>query len=350
MGVGVQGRVTVALLLMFLSSCTGQSVDSGRSVRKVDHEDEIVMRRLANGDLTSIERSSISLSPGVDLDVSADGSRVLQTKEIRERTGISRDVELAVVVVETGERSVLRRAGPREDVGLAAWSPDGAHVAYRLTTYSVDPARVHPGLHPRSETLCVIELESSSDRCFSNVRAVFSFDWSPDGGRLVVAGDGKDPVRTIDVATGLTVDVLPRGGSDSIRRSLSRAGFGTTMEVSSPVWAPSGRLIAALVSVRGGRVPIIFGLDGRFVAMGEPSTESSLIAWSPTDDVLAYTTSKAPYETTGAFILPPDTGRSEMLMRFADGGLANELLWSPNGRWLSVVWTADSYAVFRVRA
>ena len=53
--------------------------------------------------------------------------------------------KILVIDTETGERSTAVRVGPRGDLGPGRWSPDGARIAYRLTVYQVDPAKVHPG-------------------------------------------------------------------------------------------------------------------------------------------------------------------------------------------------------------
>jgi len=82
-------------------------------------------------------------------DLSPDGSKVLALPFQQEPTGITREPKILVIDTATGQRSTAVRVGPRGDLGPALWSPDGARIAYRLTFYPVDPAKVHPG--PRSE-------------------------------------------------------------------------------------------------------------------------------------------------------------------------------------------------------
>jgi WD40 repeat protein len=189
--------------------------------------------------------------------------------------------------------------------------------------------------------VCVHDLPTATDSCLSGLTRVFSFDWSPDGTSVLVGGPGRLPVQIVDVDTGTHSVVLPPGGTDSVRRALEAAGHGRPVQFVMPLWSPSGRFVAALASVVGGDaayVPVIVGLDGRFVAMGQPSTEfGEGFRWSPVEDLIAYTKGRAPYTTTGIFVLDADTGR-DRLVRSTVGERAfiNTLAWSPSGRWLAL--------------
>jgi DNA-binding beta-propeller fold protein YncE len=331
-------------------------VADGRRVRKIsfaqpsprpDREAEgtgvpegsLLLQTDAEGILVSPERSEPT---GLDVahSISPDDSKVVGVNEVMEPTGITRGTELVEFDTDTGHRTVLVRAGPQEGLGPALWSPNGSRVAYSKAVYAMDPAKVHPRGQYEG-VLCVVSFPSGPDTCYEGLGQVLSFDWSPDGTRLLVAGPGTLPLTAVDADSGEASALLPPGGSDSVRNALEDANLGRATQFVDPVWSPSGELIAALVSLEGGDalyVPIVFSIDGRFVAMGKPSTEFQPgFGWSPVRDVLAYTTGEAPYTTTGIHVLDAATGEDRLLQATMDQRtLIASMAWSPSGRWLAV--------------
>jgi WD40 repeat protein len=281
-----------------------------------------------------------NLGPGIASDLSPDGNSALVAEEIRQTTGVSQITRLWAENIWTHETRVLAEAAPEEDLGpISRWSPDGGRVAFRLTVWDVDPSKQHPGPTPRIETVCIVDVGSLARRCFSDLGRVYSFDWSPDGSKLVVGGPGHEGVQIVDTATGVVSVVLPPSGGSSVREALAAAGHGRPVQFVDPIWSPSGRYLAAMASMVGGDaayVPVMFTANGEFVAMGLSSTEFMTEAWSSVADVLAYTRAKAPYTTTGVFLLDAKTRQSRLLL---DTGRpraeVTTLAWSPSGRWLA---------------
>lgn len=225
---------------------------------------------------------------GAPLDVSPDGSTVLG----------STNAGLLAVDVASGEIQLLVGAAGGGDFVSARWSPDGTMVAY--TAEGADsPAG--------GSTLCALTVDPLEQTCFPELGHVCSFDWAPDGERLVVAGPPPDPLRTLDVTTGALVQVTPQEGDTAINDAIHEAGMGTSFQLVDPTWSPSGSYLAALANLRDSKfayVPVVFTPDGRFVAFGRPSGEyPHLFEWSPTRDVLAYTRGEAPYRITGGYLL-----------------------------------------------
>ncbi len=264
----------------------------------------------------------------IPLDLSRDGSEVLA------RAGD----ELVSVNLETGERSVLVRAPDGEQFGAAEWSPDGGTVAFSVG--ASDPAE--------KSTLCVFALSSQSTRCFAEVGRAYEFDWSPDGSELVVAGPPADPLHLVDVSAGRTSTLVAQEGSTPINRAIAERGWGEAFQLVNPMWSASGQYLAALANLRGSElayVPVVFTSAGEPVAFGQPSSEfPEPFAWSPAQDVLAYTQGEAPYRITEARLLDPASGQDRVLV--SSGGKAypdvTDLVWSPSGQWLAVaLWQPD---------
>ena len=264
------------------------------------------------------------VTSGVHADaVSADGSTLLAVGP----TAPAR--ELLTINVATGERTVIATVSEGEGIGDAALSPDGSLAAF-----------VVGGL--RHSRVCVAGPDLDEHRCFPEAGRVVSVDWSPDGRSFVAAGD--HPVQIIDPLTGKVRPVVAQRGSTPINRALEAAGIGASDQLDVPTWSASGRYLAALASLEEGPylyVPVVFDLEGNFVAMGRPSHEAPTeSAWSPIEDVLAYTRGDPPYQIDEVYVLDPETGEDRpVLSRRAH---VHSLAWSPSGRWLAVgLWESS---------
>lgn len=268
------------------------------------------------------EEGSQSLGSGMrPLDLSPDGSRIL---------GQLND-ELVAIAVDSGHREVLVSTPEEQSLGgFAEWSPDGTMVAYDV---GADP--------PEKGTLCVLTLSSAATRCFPEAGRVFTFDWSPDGKRLVVAGRGSQPVYFVDASTGdVSVGVGQRGDTP-INERLRSEGLGESVQLVGPTWSPSGRFLAGIASLEGSDyvyVPVVFTPEGKPVTFGQPSGEfPRAFAWSPHEDLLVYTQGEAPYRITEAHVLDPATDEDRHVV--SSGGkrypIITDLVWSPSGEWIA---------------
>jgi hypothetical protein len=176
---------------------------------------------------------------------------------------------------------------------------------------------------------------------------VYSFDWAPNGEQIVVAGPPADPLTIVNVTTGALDDITPQEGDTAINDAIRQAGFGTSFQLVSPTWSPSGSYLAALANLRDSKfayVPVVFTADGPFVAFGRPSGEyPEPMEWSPTRDVLVYTRGGPPYRITEAYLLDPAAGEEEVLVagNGSDPIVLHDMVWSPSGRWLAIAaWEA----------
>lgn len=268
-------------------------------------------------------------------DISPDGSDVLALPFQTEPTGITREPKILVIDADTGDRSAVVRVGPRGDLGPAFWSPDGATIAYRQTIYPVDPAKVHPGPHgDRSSHLCILDLRTELTRCFPDLRRVDGFDWAPDGQTLVVDVVGPSPLWLLDVSTGRTLVLVPPHGS-----WIERAGLSKPVIFTSPAWSPSGRYVSAWVN----NMPVVFRADGRLAAVGRASREfTEALGWSPTEDLFAYSRGDPPYFTE-IRLLDPETGQDRRLFSARGYLYTTGLVWSPSGRWLTILRWRSSF-------
>lgn len=270
-------------------------------------------------------------------DLSPDGSKVLALPFQREPTGITREPKILVVDAETSERSAVVRVGPKGDLGPTSWSPDGGRIAYRLTLYPVDPAKVHPGPRgDRDSQLCILDLPTDQTTCHPSIRRVSGFAWAPDGQSLVVDVVGFKPLFRLEVAMGRRSVLVPPDGAWT-----ERAGVDGPVNFGIPGWSPSGAYLSVWVNDR----PVIFHADGRLAMVGRRSRGfSEALGWSPTEDVFAYARGDSPYRITEIRLLDPVAGEVRRITSAAGRRypFINELAWSPSGRWLAVLrWRSD---------
>ncbi len=277
---------------------------------------------------------SISLGAGeiAAYGVSPDGSEVIATTYVREPTGVTRNGELITVDTRTGKRrAVLVRAGAKEDLGPAAWSPNGSMVAYRLTVFSVDPAKEFPHGTPE-QTVCLVQVATKAVNCFPDLGTVDAFAWSPDGAEIVVDEVGaKMPLRLLDLRTGGVSDFV----SPDDPALVAALGGQAPATFVLAGWSSTGQYVSTDVGA-----PAVFDRHGRFVMLGHSSQEFSEVAeWSPAGDVLAYAIGRPPYAITDLYLLDPGNGQDRLLYTTGQGERApiiEDIAWSPSGRWLAV--------------
>jgi dipeptidyl aminopeptidase/acylaminoacyl peptidase len=305
-------------------TASGDAVPEGRLVLQLNSGIEV----LAQGDGRRLSLGSDAI---VAYDVSPDASNVLAATFVTEPTNYTREDQLFAIDPSTGERTVLVRAGPQEDLGPAVWSPEGHRLAYRLTVLPVDPALERPkGMV--EQTICVADAATTASRCFPDLGTVDAFDWSPDGRRIAVDGVGADlPLRLLDVETGAVSDF-----ASPLDPSLVAAlGGESPLSFVDVDWSPSGTFVATQA-----HAPAIFDSESRFVMIGRRTQEfADILAWSPTQDLLAYAIGRPPYAINHLYVLDPASGEDRLLYSTGDGEAAPiivDVAWSPSGRWLAV--------------
>ena len=332
----------IALIVSITACGPPPSVEVRSGAARSSPAGQLLLATGDSGSLYSAADGKRSVGAVQPFELSPDGLSALGARSQSEATGITRTTELVIVETTSLEEKAIVVAGDREAVGPAQWSPDGSRIAYRLTTYDVDPSEVHPG-ERLTEAICVRSISRSENRCFHPPGRVYSFDWFPDGNGLLIAGPGGDPVLHLDVETGRAEAVISPKGDDALRVELSRLGYGEPDQFVLPQWSPSGRYIAVLVSLRGGSqmyVPVVLTSAGTFVSVGEASGEfPDAFAWAPARDILAYTAGKAPYAITELYTHDPMTGTNRHLATTDGEGpmipRIDGLAWSPDGSWIA---------------
>jgi WD40 repeat protein len=295
--------------------------------------------------------SSTKIS-GTMQDLSNDGRFVLLTDEQLIRyggelgsndfVGLSRQG-----MIESYDRSVATAqtlataASNQSFTGPFAWSPDASSIIYRLATWDRDitTGTSHPG-EPQSVVLCTLTVADLQQTCYPNAGSASGVSWSPDSAHVLISGNSNEPLDILDVASGNLHEVMPPQGTPSVVEGLRRAGLGSPTDFSDASWSASGSYLAAAASTSDGPVPVIFSPDGQFVAVGQPLFAQHL-TWSPTSDILAYTTgvlTLEPQYPWGVHLLDPANGNDTLLVSTAadEDPLIYRLVWSPDGRWLAL--------------
>ena len=292
-----------------------------------------------------------ALSPDGTAVVGTSSERIDYTGRPGDENNVSLTVqnELIVFNLATGGQRVVARAERNGSiVGPIEWSPDGTQVAFREAVWDTDPTLAHPGGTPKAEAACVAKADGSSVECFKGVTSVLSLDWSPKGDALVVSRSEGDPIEVVDVLSGDVRVVVPSTGNSSIAGTLAAHGWGDLLAVAEPRWSPSGNYLAALMQTsNGGSAPIIMSPSGKVVSAGLSNADAQLLAWSPSDDTLAYTTgvqieADPTKDDWTVQLLQPNAAKNAELVAFTGPkALITGLIWSPDGAELAVDGSED---------
>ena len=199
-------------------------------------------------------------------------------------------------------RWTVTRPGRLDD---PRWAPSGFRIAYR-----------------EGESLRVVVGDGTSDHAFARAVAPVAPAWQPDQLRNALAYlDRSGTLHVVDV--------------DS-RTELWKASF--PGDAARLAWSPDGSRLLALSADGTAR---LYDSSGRETGGLEDATGA---AFAPTGGLLAYTTYEPRSDTATVWLA--DSGRPRML--FAGAGRFQDLVWSPDGRWLLVTWPGpDQWLFFR---
>jgi WD40 repeat protein len=331
---------------------------------------------------------------------SPDGRRLASISgEDLFRSGISGDHTAKVWDVASGQE-VLTLKGHKAAVVSVAWSPDGKRLATgsvdktakvwdatsgrQLLTLRIDTTVLDVAWSPDGKRLATMTYDHQANvwdvasgqqllsltgykgivASFSTSRDfVTSLAWSPDGKRLVTAGD-DDTAKVWDVASGQELLTLK----------------GHTGEVGSVAWSPDGRRLATgswddtakvwdmasgqeLLTLKGLNV-VAWSPDGKRLATGSWDDTAKVwdatsgqelllltmrshnsfvatVAWSPDGKRLATGSDDEDAFRIGgdqtAKVWDAASGQ-EFLTLKGHTGQVNSVAWSPNGRRLATAW------------
>lgn len=270
---------------------------------------------------------------------------------------IMRDGQLATIAPDGSDRR--RLTDENRLFQFPAWSPDGSHLAvlggdslyvlrdgdagnaansiqtlYRSTAeppfylyWAPDSSQISfLTNHPDGIALRLVQVGNVNalDQMLA-VGQPFYWDWSPSGNEILIhtgfSGEGSR-LALIDPAF------------DGVGDNIADPGFFQAPGISS-----SGKYRAfAEVDSEGRSMLVLQDLAGNKVAV-EPHQGQVAMGWSPTEDILAYTSPAV--ESTTFFgplrLLDPNTGSSKTLSQ--DNVIA--YFWSPDGRQIAFVTVAD---------
>ncbi len=293
-----------------------------------------------SGVFTIGNRSPRMLGDGVvPFGFSPDGGKVLAGIQHHEPSGLGYVDQVVGIDPETGTQSVILRLASPASLEDAAWSPDGSTLAYTYAPNRFTNASLLAQDKVPVETLCLMDMQSSQTSCFPELGTVFSFDWSPDGRKLLLGEPGGgEPMEVFDVARAAASDLVSADDS-AVLAALGQVGFNPATDMvqfREPTWSPDGNYVGAMV----GTVPMIFSTDGTLVAAGHPTLGANDFSWS-TDDVMAYavrTTDIHPLPgTPAAYVLDP-SGQDTLILTTEGESSPDieDVVWSPDGRFLAL--------------
>jgi WD40 repeat protein len=204
----------------------------------------------------------------------------------------TRDKRLVALEPDGDVRWTVTRPGRVAD---ARWARSGFRIAYR-----------------EGPTLRVVVGDGTGDRLFARGVALVAPAWHPDESRNVLAyAEAGGRIRVADVDTGDELWSAPSTGS-----------------IAQLVWSADG---SRLLVVSANGTARLHDDRGREVGGYEQVTRA---AFSPLGDTLAYATYDPATDRSTVRLI--EDGRSRTL--FPGTGRFEDVVWSPDGRWLLVTW------------
>lgn len=224
-------------------------------------EPQRVLTPPLSGSLADYQLSAVRWSP--------DGTRVVVNRSLR-RDAAYPSTDLVLVSLPDGRETVIvgpneSTGSPNEFTGSAAWSPDGAHLAFftggffnvgyllfvggpagagavplgtqrfyaETPTWSPDGREIAGVRYPDRRLIVIDAATGALRRVVSTVEASGP-DWSPDGRRLVFAGHYQ---------VSSAIFVVNRDGTSETRITTPDAAVLLGAGDNLPRWSPDGRSI-----------------------------------------------------------------------------------------------------------
>lgn len=214
----------------------------------------------------------------------------------------ARDRRVTALEPDGDVRWTVTRPRPVTD---ARWAPSGFRIAYR-----------------EGNTLRVVVGDGTNDRLLARAAAPVPSAWLPDASRNVLAyvdADGR--IRVLDVDT--------RAELWSVHPAQPPASL---------VWSPHDSRLLALSADGTSQVYDAGGRDAGSLGQMDGA------AYSPGAGTLAYSTYDSATDSSTVWLV--EDGSKQAL--FTGESRFQDLVWSPNGRWLLVTWpAADQWLFFR---
>jgi dipeptidyl aminopeptidase/acylaminoacyl peptidase/ectoine hydroxylase-related dioxygenase (phytanoyl-CoA dioxygenase family) len=296
------------------------------AVMAPEKSEYITQLRLVNADGTGDAPLTYGEKSSHNPQWSPDGSAIAFISNRKEKAN------LYLLPVGGGEAEPL--TDQKADVAHFAWSPDGSRIAFLMPDPLTEAEeKDNKGRadfrwaeeNPKLNRLYMIHLQKdlAGNRDVHRLTAadvhIGSFDWSPDGSRIVfthqptpIADDWpKSAVSVVDVATGEVTELIPAG-----------------LAPSQPLFSPDGRWIALTLSDEDpphwafSNVIHLAPSGGGTPQMLKPTPDGSpqLVGWSADSKRLYYSEPRG----TSARLSTIDIETGEMQDISPDGGLAME--------------------------
>jgi len=191
-----------------------------------------------------------------------------------------------------------------EAVGQAAWSPDGAHIAF--TACENGPCNLYI-------------TDSSGTETRKLADSIADFSWSPDGHQIVAAN-----------LNGALLLINPSGGSPSPIKGAPGDGL-----ISYPAWSPDGQRLAFLSSRDDGAI-YVMNVDGSNLRVVTKNIRDAVPVWSPDGRKLAFVIAGA--RSDSLVEAEVDLAQQRVIVDGAEAGfraLGKVAKWSPDGKTLA---------------